>query len=128
MKYATTKNYLLLLVPYLTVLVVMAVSWKDFVFAGYAPRWQHTAAVVGFLIVTDCLEIKFDIGLIALGCFLVLGTFNVFSFTTGIHSFWIISDKYCPRLQPESLGILVIYGFCNFDVLVEIYLDYKEAR
>jgi len=70
---------------------------------------------------------------LATGFYLLIGTCNLLSLTPSIltnsYGLRITSvEIWTPSFQLLSFGIFILYGILNFDTLVNIYLDYKEAK
>lgn len=64
-----------------------------------------------------------------MGVFLLLATFNALAITPAITTSWLnIGGLTTPPVQLMSLGILVLYAILNMDTLIDIQLDYKEAK
>jgi len=61
--------------------------------------------------------------------YFLLGLLSVFSLTPSIHSIGIYSDdSFIPLGNPLCWFLFIVYIVLNFGTLIEIYLDYKEAR
>jgi|GEM_PF-3652898 len=61
--------------------------------------------------------------------YFLLGLLSVFSLTPSIHFIGIYSDdSFFPLGNPLCWFLFIVFIALNFGTLIEIYLDYKEAR
>jgi hypothetical protein len=59
----------------------------------------------------------------------LLATFNGLAMTAEIGTSWLrIGPIETPPIQLLSLGLFILFFILNFDPLVDIFLDYKEAK
>lgn len=108
---------------------MIAYCWFQFLSKEFSASWKHHLALDFFLaiILLTLRNIKFATVLI--GIFLLLATFNFIALTAVItsHSFGI-GPISTPPVQLGSLGLLILYFVLNMDILIDIYLDYKETH
>ena len=104
-------------------------------FSNNIPSFSHYLGMIFFLPIIYFLfkEKTLKKPIILTEGYLVLATINILSFfpflfksslKIAIGSFTL----YTPVINGLALLILVIYSVLNFDTLVDIYLDYKEAK
>jgi hypothetical protein len=124
-----SKKKILIFIPILIIAIVLILTWSDFLGGYYLPRMQHYAGLVLFLIVLILFFIDSKIALIGTGIFLMCASINLIAITTAISVFTIniFPLSFLP-IQPLSLGILVIYLIVNGNLLIDIYLNYKESK
>jgi hypothetical protein len=73
--------------------------------------------------------LRFKPALLVTGLILILGTFNLLSFTAAIMTFGItIFGIASPGIQWLSLILLIAYCAVNFQILVGWYLDMKGIK
>ncbi|MFT3826218.1 MAG: hypothetical protein QM731_20005 [Chitinophagaceae bacterium] len=128
-----TKQKGLFLASFLLVAGTVLYEWVKMLVTDTTAQWPHYLAVI-FLGVVVLLYVKsFAKAVVALGAYLVLAFFDLF---------WLTADNYfqpylvgigplelwMPSMQPIALGLFIAYGALNFNVLINIYLDYKESR
>ena len=95
----------------------------------YVATWRH---YIGLLLFTSIILLffkDFKKSVISLGAFLILATFNALAITPAITTSWLtIGGQSTPPVQLLSLGILTLYFILNINTLIDIQLDYKEAK
>ena len=115
--------------PFLIICGIMLYSWGEFPFTKYIATWRHYLAL-GLVILNAILYfVRFREAIALTGAILIIATFNLLSFTTAINTFQLNFLRIStPDMQLSSLLLLILYGFLNFDFLIEWYLDYQEAK
>ena len=95
----------------------------------YLATWRHYVGLLLFVGIVLLLFKDFKRSVIGLGIFLLLATFNALAITPAITTSWLnIGRLTTPPVQLISFGILVLYFILNMDTLIDIQLDYKEAK
>jgi hypothetical protein len=125
------KVQLLFLLPFLLVAGMLLYCWAILLTGGILATWKHYAGLFLFAPIVLLLFRKFQIAVIALGIYLLLATFNLLAITPAITTSWInigSGGLRTPPVQLSSLGILILYLALNINTLIEIELDYSEAR
>ena len=124
-----TKKKILLLIPLIIISGLLIYCWTTIMLTDRIPSWQHYLALGFFVAVVILFFKSFTKAALALGLYLLLATFNFFSMTADINDTWfIIGGIELPHFQSMGLGLLVLFLILNYDTLVNIYLDYKEAK
>jgi len=128
-----TKQKILLLIPLLIIASLLIYTWSCIFFEAYYVSWQHVAGTVLFIIPIIMFFSNFKASILTMGCYLLLGTFNLLAFTP-----WIESTSYWMKIGPLELGtpklqlfsflLLILFCALNFKTLVNIYLDYKGYK
>ena len=128
-----TKRKLLLLIPLAIIAGFLIYTWTNILFMGFDSNWRHYVALGLFVLLIYLYFKSFKKAILATGLYLLIGTCNLLtltpSVTTDSYGIRIASLEIAtPMFQLLSFGILVLYSILNFDTLVDIYLDYKEAK
>jgi hypothetical protein len=98
-------------------------------FTDIIATWQHYVALVLFAVLVLMYFKSFSKCLLATGFYLLIATFNGLSMTAEINTSWFrIGPVETPHFQLLSLGLLVLFLMLNSDALVNMHLDYKEAK
>ena len=123
------RQKLYLTISFSIVSVILFYTWIMFIAGESAATWRHYIALVLFIAVALCYFKNYKWVAIAFGIFLFLGVTTVLSLTTHISSFWFgIGDFRTPSINMLSLVLLISYLILNFDLLTDIYLDYKDEK
>lgn len=129
------KRKILFFIPFAIVSIILLYSWLLFIFSDNIPSFSHYLGLIFFLPIIYFLfkgkTIKKPI--ILTGVYLVLATINILSFfpfvfTSSLNISIGSFTLFTPAINALALLILIIYSVLNFDSLVDIYLDYKEAH
>jgi hypothetical protein len=117
---------LLTLIPFLILIGISIYAIIEFISTPYVATWQHYLAFCLTGINGILYFVRFRPAVLATGIILVLGTINLLSFfpetvTSGLR----FGSFETPRIQLSMLGLLVLYIFLEFDLLVNWYLDLK---
>jgi hypothetical protein len=124
-----SKKKILFLIPFLLVAGFMFYCWMTILTSDIIATWRHYIGLVLFAAVVVFFFKNFAKAVIGLGIFLILATFNALALTPTITASWInIGELATPPVQLLSLGMLVLYFVLNMDTLIDIQLDYKEAK
>lgn len=131
----TRKRKILFFIPFGIVSVCLVYSWIFFILTEYTAVLPHYLAVISFIPILYFLffDRNFKRGIVLFGVYLILGTINFLSFVPFISTSSIgifISDFYIcsSKLNGYGLLMLILYSILNFDTLVDIHLDHKEAK
>jgi hypothetical protein len=108
-------------------------SWTIILFTDVEVTWRHYLALALFAGLIYLLFKNFARTVLATGIYLIFGICNLLtltpSVTTNSYGLRIGSlELWTPTFQLLSFGILVLYFILNFDTLINICLDYLEAR
>ncbi len=127
------KEQILILIPLITIAGILIYTWTVIFFNDDIAAWQHYAGIILFSVLVFFFFKDYQKSIIATGISLILGVCNLFTLTPSVswvsYAIRIGSLKIStPSFQPLSLGLLVLYTILNFDNLVNIHLDYKEAQ
>jgi hypothetical protein len=128
-----TKKKILLLVPLTIIAGFLIYTWTTFLLTDISPSWRHYVGLSLFAAIIFMYFKTFSGTIMATSAFLLLGTINLLTLTPSV-----TSDSYgirigsvelwTPTFQLLSFGLLILYCILNFDTIVNIYLDYKEAK
>ncbi len=131
----TNKRKICVLIPVFIISGFLIYSWTNFILRIYNPQFPHYIGLLLFIPILYFLfkDRNYKKVTIATGIYLLFGLINLLSFTTAINtsSFGVkigSTTIFSPALNGLSLLILVAYGILNFDNLLDMHLDYKEAR
>lgn len=122
-----------LLIPLLVIACYLVHSWIVLIAEGWSPHIQHYIAVLLFIPLVILFFKNLRLLMIWAGIYALLATFNLLTLTPdaerwsmGIHiaAFTIAS----PSFQSRGFLVLLTYSILNFDGLVNMYLDHKEAK
>jgi hypothetical protein len=128
-----TKQKVRLLIPLSIVGGLILYTWNTLLIEGYIPIWKHYIALCLFAFLIYLFLKDFRKAVVATGIYLLLGTCNLLSLTpsTVWNSYGLrvgSAEIWTPSFQFLSFGIMILFVILNFDILTDIYLDYKEAR
>ena len=131
----TTKKNILFFIPLGLVTLLLLYSWSLFLLTDYIATFSHYLGLSLFAPIVYSLfkDKTFKRSVVLLGVYLVLATINLLSFLPFVFtsSFGISFGTikiWTPVFNGSAFILLIVYSFLNFDTLVAIYLDYKEAR
>lgn len=124
-----TKKKILFLIPFFLVAGFLLYCWTTILTSDIIATWRHYVGLLLYAAVVVFFVKDFTKAVIGLGIFLLLATFNALAITPAITTSWLnIGGLSTPPVQLLSLGILVLYFILNMDTLIDIQLDYKEAK
>src|SRR5579862_1735270 len=128
-----TKQKILLLIPLTIVAGLLIYSWATILFTDVVATWRHYLALALFIGLIYLVFKSFKKTVLATGIYLIFGTCNLLtltpSVTTNSYGMRIGSlELWTPTFQVLSFGILMLFFVLNFDTLINIRLDYQEAR
>lgn len=124
-----SKQKLLSFIPYFLVTSTLLYCWIVILFSEVFAIWKHYTGLALFLLLLFSAWKNSKKATIGLGIYLLLGTFNCLAITPTITTRWIFIGEFStPPVQLLSLGFFVVYLIFNFDHLIEMQLDYQEAR
>jgi hypothetical protein len=123
------KQKIRILIPLAIIAAFVIYTWCNIIFSIYVATWRHYIGLIGFFILVFLFFTSQNNATIATGVFLLLATFNGLAITLTINTSGITVMSFStPPIQLLSLGILILYFILNFDSMVEMSLDYKEAK
>ncbi len=128
-----TKQKILLLIPLTIIGGLLIYTWSTILFTDIMATWRHYLTIVLFIVLIFLFLKNFKRTILATAFYLILGTCNLLTFTPSVtfnsYGLRIASiEIWTPTFQLLSFGLLILFSILNFDTLVNIYLDYKEAR
>lgn len=124
-----TKQKLRLLIPLSVIAAFLIYSLIAFLQKEALPTWRHFVGLILFIALVILFFKSLKVATLATGIYLLLGTFNILAMEPVIGVSWFnIGPVSTPPLQMLSLAIFTLYFFVNLDVLINIYLDYKEQK
>ena len=124
-----SKKKVLYLIPFLLVAGFLLYCWTTILAGKHLATWRHYVGLLLFVVIVLLFFSDFKKSVIGLGIFLLLATFNALAITPAITTSWFnIGGLSTPPVQLLSLGILALYFILNTDTLIDIRLDYKEAK
>ena len=119
----------MLLIPLVIVAALLVYCWITILFTEVVGTWRHYIALLFFPLLVFLYFKNFTRAVITTGLYLVLAIFNALSMTPEISMSWLtIGPIETPHIQLLSFGLLVVFLVLNSDTLVNMYLDYKEAK
>jgi hypothetical protein len=117
------------LIPFLLVAGFLLKCWVVFFASEFIATWRHYTGLWLFFVLFVLLLKDKKKAILGIGIYLLLATFNLLAITPAISTSWIyIGEFSTPPVQLLSLGLLVLYFILNMDVLIDMQLDYKEAK
>lgn len=124
-----TRQKFFLLIPLIISAGLLIYCWTIILSKDTLATWRHYVGLGLFLILTFLYFKSFKLTIIGTGIYFLLATFNILSMTAEITTSWLrIGPVEIPPVQLLSLGLFILFAILNFDTLVDIYLDYKEAK
>ena len=123
------KRQILFLIPFLLVAAILLYCWTSILAGKFFAMWRHYVGLLLFVVIILLYFKDFTKAVVGLGVFLLLATFNVLAITPAVTTSWLnIGGLTTPPVQLMSLGLLCLYAILNLDTLINIHLDYKEAK
>ena len=127
------KQKILLLIPIAIIGGLLIYSWATILFTEIIATWRHYLALALFIGLIYLFFKSFKKTVLATGVYLIFGTCNLLtltpSVTTNSYGIRIGSfELWTPTFQLLPFGILVLFFMLTFDTLINIRLDYQEAR
>lgn len=124
-----TRQIIFLSIPLAIMATFLIYCWTIILSTDILATWRHYVGLGLFLILIFFYFISFKLTAIGTGLYLLLATINVLSMTAEISTSWVrIGPVETPPVQLLSLGLFILFAILNFDPLIDIYLDYKEAK
>ncbi len=127
-----SKRRIFLLIPIAIIAGFLIYTWFLILSTNLIATWRHYTGLILFAPVLYFLFRNFKIAVLATGIYLIIGTFNLLSITTDVllyNGVRIISVELTTSFfQPKLFLIFIIYIIFNYDALIDIWLDYKEAQ
>lgn len=125
----TQKKFIL--IPMIVIAAILLYCWPIVLTTETLATWRHYLGLILFIPITVLIFKKNNVVVATLltGVYLLLATFNLLAITPGISTSWIrIGPISTPPIQLISLGLLVLYFCLNMNYLIDMYLNYKEAK
>jgi len=128
-----TKQKIFVLIPLFIIAGLLVYSWLTIAFTDIVATWRNYVGLFLYLSLLYLYVKDLKIATVAVGIFLIAGTFNLFTLTPDVttHSYGlkILSVEIAtPNLQLPALGIFVLFCILNFGSLINILLDYQEWK
>ncbi len=124
-----TRQKILVLIPLVIVAGLLIYCWTIILLTDTLATWRHYVGLGLFLILIFFYFKSYKLTAIGTGIYLLLATFNVLAMTAEINTSWLrIGPVETPPVQLLSLGLFILFAILNFDLLIDIYLDYKEGK
>lgn len=124
-----TKQKKLITISLALIAAILIYCWVRILTTDVLATWQHYLGLLLFLIVSIFYFVSLVKAVIATGFYLLLATFNVIALTAEVTVSGIaIGPVSTPPIQLLSLGLFIIYFTLNFDTMVNLYYDYKDAK
>lgn len=127
-----TKAKILIFIPFLLTTGLVVNCWTNFLVTEAIATWRHYAGLLLFCPLYFLFLKSISQGTLGLGVYLLLATFNLIAFTPTIKTSWFTINTSnpisTPPVQLVSLGLFLLYFVLNLDSLINIHLDYKEAK
>lgn len=118
-------------IPFLILLLVVAYTWLIFFLTNaYLATWRHFLLLILVLINSGLYYTRFRKAILLTGIILLLCTFFLLPPFKDIESSFIVvmGTIYIPWIEYWSFLILITYGCVNFNLLINMYLDWKEEK
>jgi hypothetical protein len=125
-----TTHKKLILIPIIVIAAILFYCWTIILTTETLATWRHYLGLVPFIPIAFFI-FKNNLIIVTLltGIYLLLATFNLLAITPTIFTGGIrIGPISTPPIQLISLGIFVLYFCLNMNFLIDIHLDYKEAK
>lgn len=128
-----TKQKILLLIPLTIVAGFLVYSWGAILFINATITWRHCLALTFFVALIYLYFKSFTKTVLATGLYFIIGTCNLLTLTpavtTNSYGLRIGSlEIWTPTFQLLSFGLFILYFILNFDILTNIYFNYKQTR
>jgi hypothetical protein len=127
------KKNILLLIPLIVITGFIIYSWSIILITNIVATWRHYSALALFGGLVFLFFKNFKQSVVFTCIYLILATCNLLALTPSIEtsSFGIQIGSLqlsTPTFQILPFWILMLFFILNFDALINIYLDYKEAK
>ena len=127
------KQKVLLLIPLAIIAGILLYTWTTILFTGIVATWRHYMATIPLLVLIFRFFKKTNIALPGIIFYLILGTCNLLTLTIEVStiSYGVKIGSVSistPPFQLLSFSLLIFVLIVNFDILINMYLDYKETK
>lgn len=123
------KKRIFLSIPLVIAAAFLIYCWAILLSTTLLANWRHYVALLLFLPLIYFYFKSYKWALVGTGIYLLLGTFNILSLTAAISSWGLtIGTVDSTSINLISLALLILFVTLNFSKLIEIYVDYTEAR
>ena len=123
------KKNILLSIPLSIAAGLLIYCWVTIFSTNILATWRHYIALVLFIILIVLYFKSYKLTVMCTGVYFLLATFNLLSMTAIISTSGIrIGPVLTPPIQLLSLGLFILFAILNLDSLINIYLDYMEAK
>ena len=124
-----TRQKLSLSIPLAIAAGLLIYCWTIILSTETLATWRHYVGLGLFLILTIFYFKSYKLTVIGTGIYFLLATFNLLSMTAEVTTSWLrIGPVQTPPIQLLSIGLFILFAILNFDPLIDIYLNYKEAK
>jgi len=115
------------LLPFLALVGISIYTVIIFLTDSYIASWPQYLAFVLLIANGAVYFYQFKYGVLGTGVLLVVAMFARISFFPWIATWGIRIVIDLPKFEPNMLGLFVLYFLLNFNMLMNWYLDVKEA-
>ena len=124
------KQKILLLIPLFIITGFLIYTWFDILFTDDIALWKHYVGLLLFIPVLILFFKNFKWSVLLTGIYLVAGMFYLFTITPWVTTFNFlkIGRVTIPLFNPPLFIIFLSYFILNFNTLIDMKLDYEEAR
>ena len=124
-----TKQKILILIPLSLIIVILTYCWAVILTTEILATLRHYLGLIFFIAIIFLFFKNMAGVIVATGVYLLLATFNILAITPEMAVSWLrIGPIETPPVQLFSIGLFILYFILNLDQLIDIYLDYKEAK
>jgi|GEM_PF-4603985 len=116
------------LLPFLILLSIAIYASILFLTTQYVLIWRNHLAFALLTLNGVLYFFDFKRAVLMTGVLLILSTFNVIVFFPWVSWSQLKIIVTLPKFYPFMLGLFVLYFLLNFSLLMNWYLDVKEAR
>ena len=124
-----TKQKILIVIPLSLIIIILSYCWVIMLTTEILATWRHYFGLIFFLAIIFLFFKNIAGAVVATGVYLLLATFNILAIIPQMAVSWLrIGPIETPPIQLLSMGLFILYVILNLDQLIDIYLDYKEAK
>jgi len=127
------KQKILLLIPLAIITGILLYTWTIILFTEIIATRRHYIATILFPVLIFLFLKKANIALPGIIFYLILGTCNLLTLTIEVSTIYYgvkigsVSIS-TPPFQLLSFSLLIFVLIVNFDILINMYLDYKVTK
>ena len=128
-----SKQKIRILIPLLIISGLLLLTWIMIITSDWLAVWQHYIGLLLFIPLVYFFFKDVKRSVLWTGVYLLLGTCRLLAFmpmliqtSMGIRTGSL--TLMTPSFQPIPFIFFIVYALLNFDVLANMYLDYKETK